>query len=172
MPYLANIDGIIWLVIIVVSIIAQIVKAGKKAAEKAAANAPQTESPRSATAERRETRSAAQRTTAPRPKTARDRTDELRQFFESLGVPTQELAPAPPPPPRPRAKPAKASPSPQPVATRKAQPHRDTESVELENLDRGESAYTREFRQLLQQENTQRQAVVLREILGPPLALR
>lgn len=170
MPYLANIDGIIWLVIIVVSIIAQIVKAGKKAAEKAAANAPQTESPRSATAERRETRSAAQRTTAPRPKTARDRTDELRQFFESLGVPTQELAPAPPP--RPRPKPAKVSPSPQPVATRKAQPRRDTESVELENLDRGESAHTREFRQLLQQENSQRQAIVLREILGPPLALR
>ena len=172
MPYLANIDGIIWLVIIVVSIIAQIVKAGKKAGKKTAENAPQTATPRSATAERRETRSAAQRTTAPRPKTARDRTDELRQFFESLGVPTQELAPTPPPQPRrPRPKPAKAPPPP-PVATRKAQPRRDTESVELENLDRGEPAHTREFRQLLQQENSQRQAIVLREILGPPLALR
>ncbi len=167
MPYLANIDGIIWLVIIVVSIVAQIVKAGKKAA----ANAQQTESPRSPTPERRETRSSVQRTTAPQKKTYRDRSDELRQFFETLGAPLQEISAAPQHRQRKKQKTVNVPP-PIPVVTRKVQPRRDSESVKLESLNPDESSQTLALRTLLKKKNTQRQAILLREILGPPLAIR
>jgi len=167
-PHLANIDGIIWLVIIVVSIIAQVVKASRKAA----ANASATESPRSAATERRETRPAAQRT-APQKQTNHDRNDELRQFFDMLGVPVQEFAAAPQPRKRPKHKPAPVPPpTPIPVAPRKVHPRRDTESVRLETLETGAPSQTVELRELLRKAKSQHQAILLREILGPPLAMR
>lgn len=168
MPHLANIDGIIWLVIIVVSIIAQIVKAGKKAAS----NASQTESPRSATPERRETRSPAQRNTTPRRKTYQDRSDELRQFFESLGGPIQELAPAQQPQKRRKKTKTSPPPPPRPAVTRKVASRPDAHTVALETLNEGTAQQTLALRKLLQQKQTQQQAILLREILGPPLALR
>jgi len=163
-PYLANIDGVIWLVIIVVSIISQIAKATRKVS----ANAPGKQAPRKPVPERKARPAPAQRA-APV-----DRAEELRQFFENLGMPVPApVAPAAPPARhRKKSKPAATpvapvmvpAPAPEEVPAR-------PEHVELVRRPQ-RSAETQALAQLLLTRNTQRQAILLREILGPPLALR
>jgi hypothetical protein len=161
-PYLANIDGLIWLVIIVVSIIIQVVKAVRKASSQA----PMTASPRSAPAERR----APARATGQK-QASRIRSDELRQFFETLGIPVQEMAPVAKSKQRKQPKTPKAAPA-LPILPRKHEPAQPTATVKLESLVQELPPQTRGLLELLKKPDTQRQAVLLREILGPPLALR
>lgn len=162
MPYLANIDGLIWLVIIVVSITVQIVKAVRKASSQA----PNTASPRSAPAGRREPARATRQKPPPG-----NRADELRQFFETLGIPVQEMAPAPKPKPRKQPKTPKAAPA-LPILPRKHEPEQPTITVKLESLVHELPPQTRALLDLLKSPDIREQAVLLREILGPPLALR
>ena len=173
MPYLANIEGVIWLVVIAVSIIAQIIKGAKKVQ----ANAPKSQqSPRSQPEERRDA-SAYNKQQRPKPATSyRERTDEIRQFFERLGEPLQEVvAPAPRQPKRTTLRSRKAQPQPAPtiapVAPAPVQATKPTVSMAASTTDRT-SSQARALRKLLKSSEGQKQAILLREVLGPPLALR
>lgn len=196
MPYLADIDAIIWLVIIVVSIIAQIIKGAKKTASQAP---KQENAPRSAPAERRSTPAKDQRKS---PSSYRDRKDELRQFLERIADPTPEPVPEvtvprtrrqaggqqgrmpPPPPTRSRQpqtqrekRPAMPSAPAAPSVTMRTPSMQATAPDQLPTTvmgtsERTSSAQGRELRKLLDKPQSQRRAILLREILGPPLALR
>ena len=172
MPVLADI-GLIWVVFVVISIIAQIIKAKKNAAPQSPdalgdADAPQRPEPPS-------------------------RENELRQFLESLGggaaarKPVVAAAPPPPPPPRREARTVRrAAPVVQkervqretPIAItpkHKVTQKRQSDPVTLERVG-DTSAKTNALKQLIRNELKQtdatRKSIVLREILGPPLALK
>lgn len=171
MPYLAFIDeGIIWVVIIIGSIIVQVIKGAKKVQS----NAPKRQQPpRYQEQGRREAPGRA--TQPPQPASAhRDRTEEIRQFFERIGEPLQEFVapeprrqrrPARKPPPAPR----KATVVPSPILTPAPAPEPVTVTVAAKPKT---SAQARALRTLLQEPQGQQQAILLREVLGPPLALR
>lgn len=190
MPYQADIEGLIWLVVIVVSIISQIMKGAKKvSAKKPRPGASPSKDP-VLSKQRKQVSGAQKRTPSSQGQARRDPSDELRQFFETLGMPTENLAPAGKPAtataPQARRKMQQARqkqmpatkkaapppPAPQPVMTRKAEALAREDSVKLEHLKKKMSKRNRDLRDLLKNQRSQQQAIALREILGPPVALR
>ncbi len=185
MPQLANTDLVIWLIIIGVSVVGQIIKsAGRKA--KAAA---QQERDGSLRQEERQSSPGRGDSTG-----AEDPNAELRQFFEALGVPVPEAAkPQPVRKPteqhRERVQPAKVpvqQKKQQAVAKAKAPPRKSLMakrqplalapvrvglSQTTSSLNEG-GQHRRDIKRFLGSRKTLQQAVLLREILGPPVALR
>jgi len=171
-PYLAFIDeGIIWLVIIVGSIIVQVIKG----AQKTAANAPKKQpATRSAQPERRGA------PPAPKPRTTyQDRKDELRQFLERIANPMPEMVVDEQSVARVKSKYKRKAqqPPPAPSVTTRTPALQVASPAQRPTTATGTgqsttSEQTRELRALLKSPRTQRQAILLREILGPPIALR
>lgn len=109
--------------------------------------------------------------------------EQMRRFFEALGLPTPD--PAQPEPqislpfePEPIAAPA-SLPEPPPVPGVKPTLRENREMRELaERFERNaidaasDTGSTAAFRELLQNPSTVRQGIILREILGPPKALQ
>ena len=117
--------------------------------------------------------------------------EEMRRFFEALGIPIEEAPP--PPPPKPRVVlPFEESPAPtpvQPVPQKSEGPARSTVvSTEMRDLARrfassgvavspsetpvtNRADFSTSIKQSLSSPDALRQAIVLREILGPPRAL-
>lgn len=105
---------------------------------------------------------------------------EMRKFMDALGLPVEE-PPAPPraevleptpvrPPPIPSQRSAASRITrPDPEMRRLAQRLRESESPYA--LDTGVEA-KREFRNILTSPNSLREAMILREVLGPPKALQ
>ncbi len=166
----ANI-GVIWGVFIIISIVAQVIKSRRKVADQAPGG------------------HASMREEGNQPAT---KDDELRQFLESLsgGKPRPEEIPPPviqrqelqpmlqqAPQPQPQQKPKKQRRPEQPPAPIITQPVpsptvRIMPAVELETVVTPNTSLQRLIRTELQQTNATRKAIVLREILGPPIALR
>jgi hypothetical protein len=185
-PYQADIEGLIWLVVIVVSIISQIVKGTKKVSSRKPRPRATPSKDAVLTKQRRPVSgSSRQRPASSQRPVKRDPSAELRQFFETLGMPTESLAPAQKPAKKPQRQ-FKVQPkqqqqapsaSPTPPAAQAVEPlaieaSAASETVRLEHLKRKMSKRNRELRNLLKNQGSQRQAIALREILGPPVALR
>ena len=181
MPQLANTDLVIWLIIIAVSVVGQIIKAAgrkaKTARQQVLDNGGQDDGRQGEADSGRSPR-------------AEDPNAELRQFFEALGVPVPEAAkpkPAHQPREMPRARAqvaSKPAPRPQPVplqgvsqlATRQNQPLPALmPKVGLARAAAPLNAsgqHRRAIKHFLESRKTLQQAVLLREVLGPPVALR
>ncbi|MFU8780858.1 MAG: hypothetical protein ACNA71_07515 [Kiritimatiellia bacterium] len=166
MPYLANIDGIIWLIIIVVSIIAQVIKGAKKFQSAAPQQQPNRSTP---DAERWDAERSADKP-APQPS---QNNEELRNFLENLGLPVQQLAPRPPPIKR-QSRPRKSPPAPERLSNARVMqtPLPRKTVAPAETSQTRQRPATRELRNLLKNRHSQRQAILLKEILGAPIALR
>ncbi len=169
MPYLADIDVVIWLVIIVASIIAQVIKGAKKVKD----NAPKGQkSARSQPEERRQPYA----NSPQRPKPAatyRDRADELKQFLERLAAPVQESPPQRKPTKRKEQTVSAPAQTITPLATSPSLAAQTIAPAAMAAPPHVSSAQqARALRKALQDPNSQRKAVLMREILGPPLALR
>ena len=172
MPVLADI-GLIWVVFVVISIVAQIIKAKK--------NAPPQSPDELGDAD------ALQRPVVT------SRQDELRKFMETLGGgtatsrPVVAAAPPRPPPPRREARTVRRE---APVVQKervqretpiaitpkhKVTQKKQSDSVTLERVGDTSAktdALKRLIRKELKQADATRKSIVLREILGPPLALK
>ena len=174
MKSLANIE-LIWALFIIITVVAQIVKGAKKVASKAPGKTEEEGAPGS-----------------PRETPDRgEREDELRKFLESLAggrprapkpatVPPPMPPPArrqppparpktrvvaqPPPPPRPKP----APPPPEPVEAEAP----TTMHVQTFRAKRRTSALQNILLKELRNNADRRKSVVLREILGPPIALK
>jgi len=152
-------DLFIWLIIIAATIIAQIVKAGRKVGGSVS---PDTPRPRSV---------------GPAPQ------DELRDFLQTLSrteQPPQAIArpAAPPPPPPARARPVampihapRPEPRAMPLTPRRPARHTAAKPARTAPQRVPGSRSIQVARELGQKESL-RKAILLREILGPPLALR
>jgi len=166
MPILAGGGDLIWVVVIVGSIIAQIIKAKKNAAN------PPPKSP--------------QKTSGSADGAFTASSNELKNFLESIGVAppapkpqqvapqailraqpvhiSREVASAPPPPPLTA-----------PVRIKHKQPPVKIQTGDESNVERVEDAIpplTRIIKDELKNKDATRKAIILREILGPPIALR
>ncbi len=183
MPQLANADLVIWGIIIVVSIVGQIIKAAgqkTKATLQVEEEDPHRDHGSSSPARRRSARNQGE-----------DPNSEIRQFLESIGG----TAAAKPSPRKQQAQRRVAKPAGVPPKSRKvahdpavARKHSLQEmakaafanSVEVESpatptrkQTTPVAAQTRsDLQKLLQNRKSTRQAVLLREILGPPHGLR
>ena len=174
MPVLANIE-LIWVIIVIISVIAQIRKGMKKATGQPGKPTP---GGQDAAPERE-------------PYVAPD--EALREFLESLaGKPSRTEPPATPRPAvapqpavvqRPRRHPARRMPSAPPAAPMPPPPPQRqaketvSEPVALEMIHddathRDTEPLAMMIRQGLKSRQSARTAIVMREILGPPLALR
>jgi hypothetical protein len=175
MPVLADI-GLIWVVFVVISIVAQIIKAKKNATPQSPDEFGDADAPQRPVATSRE--------------------DELRKFMETLRGGTATARPvvaAPPPPPPARRVPQtvrraapvaqrkdiqRTSPKAKSIAImpeQKSSQKKRSDPVTLTRIG-GTSAKTsalkRLIREELRQKDATRKSLVLREILGPPLALK
>jgi len=193
MPVYANIEAI-WVVIIIISVIAQIVKGVKKAAsqQRPPGNTARPPHPAVAPSGRDDSRER-------RPANVEEPVDALQEFLRSLAgeTPTpRPPRPAPPvtrqpvvPPGVPRAKPARTTHRAPAVAVRENVPmteYRPVEPILREETDVAPAvtldhelhepsragAIARDIKRGMGDRKAIRRAVVLREILGPPLALR
>jgi hypothetical protein len=172
-PYLANIDGLI-VIMVVISIIVQVVKGAKKV--KSAMPGQPARSPSGE--QGRESGRDAHRTSV-----QTERNEELRKFLENLGLPVQEFAPQPAPPPvRRQPRPHRQAPArsteritnarEKQVVISKPAPAAPPAPQTVEISRQQDKKNARDLRALLKKSGTQRQAIVLQEILGPPVSLR
>ncbi len=160
----ASLEGLFWLVIIAASIIAQVVKASKRMVPP---GEPATDD-----------------------RISRDAMDgvspdmELRDFLRRLGVTQTVEHPSPPPPPPPPATSRRQAPTtrradrpaPTPAPVRAATPARPRQKAAAVPATGkaipGPQTPSPSLRRLLAHPMGLRQGILLREILGPPVALR
>ena len=165
----ADPEAIIWLIIIVASIVAQVIKSAREAGpgrKSLHPNAPPPVPPTGPSSE----------------------ADELRQFLESLGGAQQTTAPRPPPPP-PRPTARRPAPPPVPTATvtpaapvrpvprRRAAaptaPIAPAPATKRRRVNRTRNAVQRKVLMMaVRDRDTLQEAILLREVLGPPIAMR
>lgn len=192
MPVTADVSGLIWVVIVVGSIIAQVMKAKKNAASPP----PKKSSPRPEankgeyTSSSDDLRNFLESIGAAPP----TRNQERQRKIEPVAPPPpprpiqvmQEVQTVPPPPPIPVRAQIKHRPSPMEEARKlqfkgdvlKRQTANKPNEVQLETpeqlqpRDQSSSGLAKLITEELQDLDATRKAIVLREILGPPIALR